>query len=238
MITPQAVDDLPLGVCSVQHSALPFTRKISAMAHHTCLVIVALCLTHGLLTSVGLAEDEPVQLKIGDEAPSWVDLVGTNDEKHSLADLTDKQVVVVCFTCNSCPYSVDYEDRMIEFHKKYVKRKEGVALIAINASLKPAERLEKMKERAKAKEFPFPYLLDETQKVAASYGANFTPEFFVLNKDRRIVYMGAMDDQTRADDVKQRFVELAVEAALKNELPATTTNPARGCSIPYKRVRR
>ncbi|MEJ7594673.1 MAG: hypothetical protein WKF77_24350 [Planctomycetaceae bacterium] len=80
--------------------------------------------------------------------------------------------------------------------------------------------------------------MDETQKVAASYGANFTPEFFVLNKDRRIVYMGAMDDQTKADKVEQRFVELAVEAALKDEMPAITTNPARGCSIPYKRTKR
>ena len=184
------------------------------------------------------AVDEPVQLKVGDQAPGWEDLIGTDDKKHSLKDLHDQQVVVVCFTCNSCPYAVDYEDRMIEFHKKFAERPEGVALIAINANLKPAERLDKMKERAKAKEFPFPYLMDETQKVAASYGANFTPEFFVLNKDRRIVYMGAMDDQTAADKVEQRFVELAVEAALKGEMPATTFNPARGCSIPYKRVRR
>lgn len=184
------------------------------------------------------AEDEPVQLKIGDQAPSWEELIGTDDQKHSLTDLKDQQVIVVCFTCNSCPYAVDYEDRMIEFHKKFVARNEGVTLIAINANLKPAERLDKMKERAKAKAFPFPYLMDETQKVAASYGANFTPEFFVLDKERRIVYMGAMDDQTAADKVEQRFVELAVEAALKGELPATTSNPARGCSIPYKRTRR
>ena len=184
------------------------------------------------------AEDEPVQLKIGDMAPSWENLVGTDDQKHSLTDLKDQQVVVVCFTCNSCPYAVDYEDRMIEFQKKFSARKEGVALVAINANLKPAERLDKMKERARAKEFPFPYVMDETQKVAAAYGANFTPEFFVLNKERRIVYIGAMDDQTAADKVQQRFVELAVEAALKGEVPATTSNPARGCSIPYKRVRK
>ena len=219
-------------------SRLPLPQKPFAMTRYCCLLIAALCLTLGLAVTVAAAEDEPVQLKIGDEAPSWADLVGTDDEMHSLADLKDKQVVVVCFTCNSCPYSVDYEDRMIEFHRKYAERKEGVALIAINANLKPAERLDKMKERAKAKEFPFPYLMDETQKVAASYGANFTPEFFVLNKDRRIVYIGALDDQTQADKVERRFVELAVDAALKNELPATTTNPARGCSIPYKRVKR
>lgn len=208
------------------------------MTKHPFLVIVALCLTHGLFASGAFAEDAPVQLKIGDLAPSWVDLVGIDDEKRSLADLKDKQVVVVCFTCNSCLYSIDYEDRMIAFQKKFSERKQGVALIAINSSRKPAEQLDKMKERAAAKEFPFPYLMDDTQKVAASYGANFTPEFFVLNKDRRIVYMGAMDDRTEADKVEQRFVELAVEAALRNEMPATTTHPARGCSIPYKRAKR
>lgn len=208
------------------------------MIRHFYLLMAAFCLPSGLALTVAAVEDEPVQLKIGDKAPAWADLLGTDDERHSLADLKDNQVVVVCFTCNSCPYSVDYEDRIIEFHRKYAERKEGVALIAINANLKPAERLDRMKERAKAKEFPFPYLMDETQQVAASYGANFTPEFFVLNKDRRIVYIGALDDQTQADKVEQRFVELAVEAALKNELPATTTNPARGCSIPYKRTKR
>lgn len=217
---------------------LPFTQKNFAMKTHPLVIIVALCLTHGLFASGASAEDEPVQLRIGDLAPSWVDLVGIDGEKHSLADLKDKQVVVVCFTCNSCPYSIDYEDRMIEFHKKFSERKEGVALITINANRKPSEQLDRMKERAAAKEFPFPYLMDDTQKVAASYGANFTPEFFVLNKDRRIVYMGAMDDKTESDKVEQRFVELAVEAALRNEMPATTTHPARGCSIPYKRAKR
>ncbi len=200
-------------------------------------LILALWLAPAL-AATSFAEDEPVQLKIGDKAPSWNGLTGTDDQKHSLADLQDKQVVVVCFTCNSCPYAVDYEDRMIEFHKKFCDPKEGVTLIAINANLKPAERLDKMKERARAKEFPFPYLMDETQKVATSYGANFTPEFFVLDKERRIVYMGAMDDQTAAEKVEQRFVELAVEAALMGKLPATTSNPARGCSIPYKRIRK
>ena len=202
------------------------------------LITASLCLINTLIASIALAEDAPVQLKIGDVAPSWSDLPGTDDEKHSLADLQEKRVIVVCFTCNSCPYSVDYEDRMIEFHKKYSDRKEGVALIAINSNHKPAEQLDRMKERARSKEFPFPYLMDETQKVAASYGANFTPEFFVLSEDRRIVYIGAMDDKTEADKVEQRYVDLAVEAALKNELPAITTNPARGCSIPYKRKKR
>lgn len=202
-------------------------------------LITFLCiLAPALVASLVNAEDVPVELKIGDAAPAWSELPGTDDRMHSLADLKDKRVVVVCFTCNSCPYSVDYEDRLIEFQNKFSEHKEGVVLVAINSNAKPAEHLDRMKERAQAKNFPFPYVMDATQTVAASYGAHFTPEFFVLNRDRRIVYRGAMDDKTDASKVEVRFVELAVEAALKDALPEVTMNPARGCSIPYKRKKR
>lgn len=134
--------------CSMTRSTFTiFTQKSFTMPHHLHLCCIALCLTLLNFTSDTWAEDEPVRLQIGDEAPTWSDLVGTDDKMHSLSDLHDKQVVVVCFTCNSCPYSVDYEDRMIEFHRKFRERKEGIALIAINANLKPTERLDKMKER-------------------------------------------------------------------------------------------
>lgn len=196
------------------------------------IVVVALA------ASLVNAEEVPVELKVGDAAPAWSDLPGTDDRMHSLADLKDKRVVVVCFTCNSCPYSVDYEDRLIEFQKKFNENKKGIVLVAINSNAKPAENLDKMKERARAKNFPFPYLMDATQSVAASYGAHFTPEFFVLNRDRRIVYRGAMDDKTDASQVEVRFVELAVAAALNDEFPEVTTNPARGCTIPFKRKKR
>jgi peroxiredoxin len=197
-------------------------------------VAVLLC-----CVSVAVAQDESsAELKIDDAAPEWKDLKGTDDKTHSLSDLKDKQVVVVCFTCNSCPYAVDYEDRMIELQKKYADHPAGVVLVAINANKKPSEQLEKMKQRAEEKKFPFPYLIDETQQVANSYHANFTPEFFVLNKERKVVFVGAMDDKTDASQVTERFVEQAIEAALKNELPVTQRVPARGCAIPYKRSRK
>lgn len=178
------------------------------------------------------------KLKIGDLAPEWNELMGTDDKRHSLKDLGDRTVIVVCFTCNSCPYSVDYEDRMMELQKKYAGHSMGVTLVAINANKKPSEQLDRMKERAREKSFPFPYLIDESQQIADAFGASFTPEFFVLNKDRRVVYMGAMDDKTDVAQVKERFVELAIEAALKNELPPIQEVPARGCAIPYKRSRK
>jgi len=191
------------------------------------------------IASVAVAQDEsPSELRIGDAAPEWKDLKGTDGKPHSLADLKDKQVVIVCFTCNSCPYAVDYEDRMIELQKKYADHPQGVILIAINANKKPSEQLDKMKQRAEEKKFSFTYLIDETQEVANSYRANFTPEFFVLNGDRKVIFVGAMDDKTDATMVKEKYVEQAIEAALKNELPVTQRVPARGCAIPFKRSRK
>lgn len=196
-----------------------------------CFVLFTL-----LLGSTASAQNP--KIKIGDSAPDWKDLKGTDDRTISLADFSGKSVVVICFTCNSCPYSVDYEDRIIAFHKKYADHKDGVAVIAINANRKPSETLEKMKERASSKSFPFPYVIDESQQVADSYGASFTPEFFVLNRERKVVYMGAMDDKTNADQVQHRYLELAVDAALKGEVPEMKEVPARGCAIPYRRNRK
>lgn len=199
--------------------------------------VIALCLSMLLSSANAVAAENP-KLKIGDPAPDWSELIGTDDKRHALKDLTDKSVVVVCFTCNNCPYAVDYEDRMIAFSQKYADHPKGVTLIAINANNKPKEKLELMKERASEKKFPFAYLQDETQKVADSYGASFTPEFFVLNADRKIVYMGALDDKTDAAQAEVNYVELAVEAALNGNVPDTTEVPARGCAIPFKRARK
>jgi len=179
-------------------------------------------------------EPDGQKLQIGDSAPDWKDLKGTDGSTHSLADFSSRAVVVLCFTCNSCPYSVDYEDRMIAFARKYADNPAGVVLVAINANRKPSESLDKIKERALQKKFPFLCLIDETQQVADSYGAVYTPEFFVLNKERKVVYIGAMDDRTDAAQVKTRYLEDAVNAALAGKLPAVTAIPARGCAIPYR----
>src|SRR5262249_22000186 len=98
------------------------------------------------------------KLSPGDAAPAWKDLPGTDGNKHSLADLKDKDVVVVVFTCNSCPVADAYEDRIIEFSKKHAAPDSKVALVAINVNTVPEDRLDKMKVRAKEKGFAFPYL--------------------------------------------------------------------------------
>lgn len=181
-----------------------------------------------------VGQNDNQKLKIGDTAPDWKNLLGTDGSQHSLADFSSRAVVVLCFTCNSCPYSVDYEDRLIAFARKFADTPSGVTLVAINANRKPSESLEKMTERARQKQFPFLYLIDESQQVADSYGAVYTPEFFVLNKERKVVYMGAMDDRTDAKQVTARHLEDAVNATLVGKMPTVTAVPARGCAIPYR----
>jgi peroxiredoxin len=180
------------------------------------------------------AEFNPT-LNIGDAAPAWKNLPGTDGAAHSLDDLKDKKLVVVVFTCNSCPVATDYEDRVIALAKKHADK---VAFAAINVNRIAEDSLPKMQERAREKGYPFAYLFDETQQIARDYGATFTPEFFVLGPDRKIIYMGGMDDNSDASAVKAQYLEPAIEAALAGEAPAKKETVARGCRIRYARQRK
>ncbi|MEO2017326.1 MAG: thioredoxin family protein [Fuerstiella sp.] len=185
-----------------------------------------------------VAQEKPKAPEIGDAAPKWNDLVGTDGKKHSLTDLADASVIIVAFTCNSCPYSVDYEDRMIALQQKYANSKAGVELVAINSNAVAADSLDKMKQRAAQKQFDFAYIRDESQAVARAYGAIYTPEFYVLNKKRSIIYRGAMDDSTDASKVTVSYIDMAIEAAMAGKMPDVTKTGARGCTIRFSRRRR
>jgi peroxiredoxin len=189
------------------------------------------------LSGRALAGQYNEELSIGDRAPAWKDLPGVDGRKHSLSEL-DAELVVVVFTCNSCPIAADYEDRIIALAKKYSTQPGKLAVVAINVNRIAEDSLPKMKERAQQKGFPFPYLFDESQKIAKAYGAAFTPEFFVLDKDRRVAYMGGMDDNSNAANVKANYLEPAVDAVLKGEKPETQETVARGCRIRYVRERK
>jgi peroxiredoxin len=177
-------------------------------------------------------------LNVGDPAPAWENLEGVDGKRHSLVDLADKDVVVVVFTCNSCPVATDYEDRILAFSKKFSGPDSSVGLVAINVNTVTEDRLPKMRERAEAKGFDFQYLYDETQKIGRAYGAAFTPEFFVLGKDRKVVYMGGMDDSSVPSMVKRNYLVPAVEAALAGHRPEVAEAPAIGCRVRYQRERR
>jgi peroxiredoxin len=184
-----------------------------------------------VLSGVAMAGEFNKTLSIGDTAPTWKDLEGTDGKKHGLDEFKDKDVVVIVFTCNSCPIAESYEDRLVAFAKIHAQK---VAIVAINPNTIKDDLLPKMKERATKKKFSFPYLHDPTQATAKAYGAMYTPEFFVLNKDRKIAYMGSMDDKTKADAVKNKYLEDAVTATLAGKPAAKAESSAsRGCRIRY-----
>jgi peroxiredoxin len=197
--------------------------------------LLVIILAFGQLVTAG---EFNKKLNIGDAAPAWENLPGTDDKNHSLADLKDKDVVVLVFTCNSCPVAVGYDDRIIAFAKKHAGKDSKVALVAVNVNVIEEDRLPKMKEHAKEKGFTFPYLFDESQKIARAYGATYTPEFFVLNKERKIAYMGAMDDKNSEASAKVNYLEPAVTALLKGEKTEKGETLGRGCLIRYLREKK
>ena len=175
---------------------------------------------------------------IGDAAPSWSKLPGVDGQEHSLDDLKDKEVVVLFFTCNSCEYAVEYEDRIIAIAKKYTGEKTRVAFVGVNVNKIEEDSLANMKAKSEKKGFPFVYMFDETQKIARAYDATTTPEFYVLNKERKIVYMGSLDDSSDATKAKVNYVQEAIDATLAGKEPKTTETVPIGCLIRYERVRR
>jgi peroxiredoxin len=197
-----------------------------------------MCATMLLSPRGSLAGKYNPTLDVGDAAPNWKSLPSTDGQQHSLADLKQRQVVVVVFTCNTCPYAVDYEKRLVDFVERRCGADSKVSLVAINVNLVPDDSLEAMKQRAKASKFNFPYLFDATQQIGRDYGATYTPECFVLDSERKVVYMGAIDDNTDPEKVTKPYMELAVAAALTGKQPAVEETVAIGCAVRYKRVRR
>ncbi len=177
------------------------------------------------------------KLSIGDLAPSWQELPGTDGKLHSLAEFQDKDAVLLVFTCLSCPTAVDYEDRFNGLAKTYGGPDGKVGFVAVCVNHVKEDRLDKLTERANKQQFAFPVLYDESQKIAKDYGAIFTPEFYLLNKERKIAYMGALDDATDPTKVTKRFVEEALISTLKGESPSVKETIARGCRVRYARER-
>ncbi len=175
--------------------------------------------------------------EVGDKAMGFK-LKNVDGTMVSDADFPDAKGFIVIFTCNHCPFSVAYEDRIIALDKKY--KNQGYPVIAINPNdsiVAPNDSYSNMIIRAKEKGFTFPYLLDADQSVTKTYGATRTPHVFLLkkNKGKLIVeYIGAIDDNYEdVSAVKKEFLSDAVEALLKNKKPDVNFTKAIGCSVKF-----
>lgn len=174
-------------------------------------------------------------LKIGDSVLNF-QLPRVDGNTYSMEDFKNKKIVIVMFSCNHCPTVKAYEDRFVELQRDY--KDKGVVLVAINSNNDknyPEDSFKNMKVRAKEKGFNFPYLRDETQNVAKSYGAERTPEVFVFDKKRVLRYHGRIDDNVyEPDKVQKHNLRDALDAILKgHEVSIRDTEPV-GCTIKWK----
>ena len=200
--------------------------------------------TFSLLSLVFLAfliafkpADLPPGYKIGDTAIDFK-LKNVDGKTYALTDLKNAKGYVVVFTCNNCPYAKAYEDRIIALHQKYAA--EGYPVVAINPNdktVQPLDSYDNMKKRAKEKSFPYLYLYDESQEIAKTYGAVRTPHVFLLDQDKKVRYIGAIDDNSdEPENVKEKYLENAIEALKTGREVAVKETKALGCGIKWKRA--
>ena len=186
-----------------------------------------------LLTVFGVAfiisgMTRPQGLNVGDKATDF-SLANIDGKMISLDSYKDAKGYIVVFTCNNCPYAKAYQQRLADLHYSFAKK--GFPVIAINTS----DSEQDIKQRAKEEKYPFVYLHDETQQVSKSYGAVKTPHVYVLNRDKTVAYIGAIDNNYKdAEAADKRYVEDAVEALLANREIKVTNTKAIGCTIKWK----
>jgi peroxiredoxin len=173
-------------------------------------------------------------ITLATEAPPF-DLPGVDGANHSLDDYRDAPALAVVWSCNHCPYVQAWEGRMIELQREFGDR--GFRLVAINsndADNYPEDSFDEMKTRAERQGFNFDYLYDEDQSALRAYGAERTPEVFLFDRDRKLVYHGAIDDSRDEAEVRDRYVRDAIEAVLAGEEPEVRETPPVGCSVKWK----
>ncbi|HET9053262.1 MAG TPA: thioredoxin family protein [Cyclobacteriaceae bacterium] len=197
------------------------------------MLIVAVCM-------FVLVAASPVRTgyEVGDTVADFK-LKNTNGKMVALSDYKDVKGVIVIFDCNTCPYSQAWNTRIIALNKKYASQKFPVVLVQPNdPAISQGDSYEKMIEQAENKGYDFPYLFDETQTVAKTFGATNTPHVYVLKKEGaafKVSYIGAIDDNARNESaVTKRYVEDAVDALLGSKAVPTAKTKALGCTIKWK----
>jgi len=187
------------------------------------------------------AHPEPKTLEIGSQAPDFT-LKGVDDKTHTLADFAKSKVLIVVFSCNHCPTAQAYQDRLNEVYNKYTPK--GVSLVVISSNSSKSLNLweqgwsdlgdsfEEMKIRAKDKGFKFPYLYDgDDQKTAIEYGPMATPHAFVFDKDRKLQYVGSIDESMEKG--KGELLKNAIDAVLEGRKIEKPVTNVFGCSTKW-----
>ncbi len=206
------------------------------------LILAGLLVGLGAITTASGLPDQPafsaVEYRIGDAVTNFR-LKNLNGGMVSLSDFSDQKGVIVVFTCNHCPFSKAYEGRIGALHRTFAA--QGFPVVVVNPSdpkTHEDDRIEQLSYLAKDKGYPYPYLVDDMQTVARAFGANRTPQAYVLKNTGgtfTVQYIGTLDDNPQDPaNVTKRYVEDAVTNLLAGKPVVITTTKAIGCAIKWK----
>lgn len=191
-----------------------------------------------LVFSILFAQAQTATLKAGQTAPEFK-LKNVDGKEVSFASYPKAKGFIVVFTCNTCPYAVAYEKRIIELDKKF--KPQGYPVIAINPNdpeASKADAYDKMQQLAKDKKYPFPYLFDQGQVVTDQYGAKHTPHLFIVSKTTKgniVEYVGAIDNDPEGTKTeKTKYAEDVIASLKSNQKPVITETKEIGCTVKRK----
>lgn len=174
-------------------------------------------------------------LKLGDTAPAF-SLKDTDGNTQTLESFSDRNALLVIFSCNHCPYVQAYEGRIKDIQNEYAEK--GLQVVAINSNDDenyPEDSYEEMVKRAREQGFNFPYLRDDTQETAKAYSAAHTPQLFLFDGDRKLVYTGKIDDNWQEPEkVQNQYLRDALDELLAGEEISVPETFAIGCTIKWK----
>ena len=184
-----------------------------------------------------MSRTESKMMPLGTTAPDFKLLNTQNDTTPALDALRGVKGTVIMFICNHCPFVKHVNQELSKLAKDYASK--GIKCIAISsndADAYPEDGPEKMKENARAHDFIFPYLYDQTQEVAKAYDAACTPDFYVFDKDLKLVYRGQLDDSRPGNDIPVTGKDLraALDALINNSKIDANQKPSIGCNIKWK----
>lgn len=175
------------------------------------------------------------KLKINSLLPQF-HLPGTDGNMHSSDSFSNKEILIVIFSCNHCPYVQAYEQRIIELQNEFNENSVQIVAISSNDAVKyPEDSFDEMKKRAVEKGYNFPYLYDEDQKIAKAFGATHTPQVFLYNNERKLKYEGKIDDNWQEPDkVQSRYLREAIIEVMEVKDVSMPETFSIGCTIKWK----
>jgi peroxiredoxin len=173
--------------------------------------------------------------EIGKSCPDF-QLPATDGTTYSRRDFEGAKACLVMFICNHCPYVKAIEERLIALGRSYLEKPvKIVAICANDADNYPADSFPELKKRAEEKNYPFPYLYDESQSVARTFGAVCTPDFFLYDAQMKLAYRGRLDDSWKEpQNVKHEELRAAIDALVAGSKPSVQQTPSMGCNIKWK----